>query len=680
MPRRKLHDSPNRSDDSPLLRRGLFLAVAFAFWMLLIAGRLYDLQVIRYVEWFARAQRQQQRTIELAPQRGTLYDRNLHPLAMSLPVDSIYAVPSRLDDPAQAARLLAGALGLETRDLEGRFEAFHSFCWVKRKVTAQESALVRSLNLKGIYFQKEVKRFYPMGDLAAGVVGYVGMDDRGLAGIEYSLNSEIEGQPGRALIMEDARRRTFESKADPGQPGMNVEMTLDAGIQYIAEKALNDAVAKWHAAGGVALVQDPNTGAILAMAGSPSFDPNHYEQSPPRNRIDRGVGWIYEPGSTFKLVTVSAALEAGLAHPSDVIDCQMGGIVLAGHTIHDHERFGDLTVGQILAYSSDVGAIKLALRLGETRFYDAMRKFGVGAKTGVGLPGEERGLLMPPDRWSGISIGEMAMGQGVSVTPLQLVDAYSAIANGGALIQPQIVQKVFRGNAEVPVPPPLRRTIVSQKTAATMRQMLEGVVLTGTGKAAQLDGYSTAGKTGTAQKVDANGRYSKQHYVASFIGFAPVSHPALTILVAIDSPVGGIYGAEVSAPAWKQIAQQALSYLNVPRDQPLTAPPVLMAKKRPVRMGSAPGADAFAAGGGGGKLKPVSFASSSGGKGTVVINAGPAVNVPDFSGLDERKVADECQSLGLDLTLSGSGLAVEQNPAPGAKAPEGSRVEVLFAR
>ncbi|MGH9357247.1 MAG: penicillin-binding protein [Terriglobia bacterium] len=685
MLRRDLHDSPNRLDDSPMLRRGLLLAAAFACWMLLIVGRLYDLQVIGYVEWLDRAQRQQQRTVELAPRRGTIYDRDMHPLAMSLPVDSIYAVPSHLENPAEAASLLAGALGLEARDLQGRFEAFRSFCWIKRKVTAQESVRVHALNLKGIYFQKEVKRFYPMKDLAAGVVGYVGMDDRGLAGLEYSLNSAIEGRPGHALILEDARRQTFESKADPGQPGMNVEMTIDSGIQYIAEKALNGAVEKWRAAGGVAIVQDPNTGAILAMASAPSFDPNRYEQASPESRMDRGVGWIYEPGSIFKLVTVSAALESGLAHPSDVIDCQMGGIVLAGHTIHDHEKFGDLTVYQILAYSSDVGAIKLALRLGETRFYDAMRNFGFGEKTGVDLPGEERGLLPPPARWSGISIGEMAMGQGVSVTPLQLVDAYSAIANGGTLFEPRIVERIFGGGTEVPLTQPVARTIVSPETAAAMRQMLEGVVLTGTGKAAQLDGYSSAGKTGTAQKIDANGRYSKQHYVASFIGFAPVSRPALTVLVAIDTPVGGIYGAEVAAPAWNQIVQQSLSYLNIRHDQPLTARPLLMAAKRPLRMGGRAGKSAGsvpAPATGPLAVNPElpSRPPAGAGAGTVVVNAGPTVSVPDFSGLDERKVADKCQSLGLDLDLSGSGLANGQNPSPGARVPERSLVEVSFAR
>ncbi len=683
MPRHKLRDSPNRSDDTGRLRRSFLLAGAFTLWMLLIVGRLYDLQVVRYLDWMARAENQQQRTIELAPQRGTLYDRNMHPLAMSLPVDSIYAVPSRLQNPARAARLLSGALGLEAAGLEERFEASRSFCWVKRKVTTEESARVRALKLQGIYFQKEVKRFYPAAGLAAAVVGYVGMDDRGLAGLEYALNSKIQGRPGHALIMEDARGRTFESTADPGHPGLNVQMTIDAGIQYIAKKALDDAVSKWRAAGGVAVVEDPNTGDILAMASAPSFDPNHYTQSTPQSRKDRGVSWIYEPGSTFKLITVSAALESGLARPSDVIDCQMGGIVLAGHTIHDHERFGNLTVSQILAYSSDVGAIKLALRLGESRFYDAIRKFGFGEKTGVELPGEERGLVAPPDRWSGISIGEMAMGQGISVTPLQLVDAYSAIANGGTLIQPQIVQRVFRGGVQMSQPAPARRVVVSPQTAAAMRQMLEGVVLTGTGKAAQLEGYSAAGKTGTAQKVDPNGRYSKQHYVASFIGFAPASHPALTILVAIDTPVGGIYGAEVAAPAWRQIAQQALSYLNVPHDQPLKPPTLLMARRNSLN------GDAADASRGPDPAPSRSSASEpdSGPPGAppaasemVVINTGPAVNVPDFSGWDERRVADECQSLGLDLELSGSGLAAQQNPAPGTKEPEGSRVEVSFAR
>ncbi|MGH9326741.1 MAG: peptidoglycan D,D-transpeptidase FtsI family protein, partial [Terriglobia bacterium] len=450
MPQLEASHPSGKSEGSPLLRRSLLLAAGFALWMVLIAARLYYLQIIEYIPWIERAQRQQQRTVELAPERGTIYDSHMRPLAMSLPVDSIYAVPSHIRDPEKAAEELAPIVGVSARDLAARFEAFRTFCWVKRKVSAEVSARVHALSLKGIYFQKEMKRFYPMGDLAATDLGYVGMDDRGLAGLEYALNSKIEGQPGHALVMEDARRQTFGSMEDPGKPGMNVELTLDAGIQYIAQQVLTADVEKWHAKGGVAVVENPNDGDILALASYPTFNPNDYRRSPPQDRINRGVAWIYEPGSMFKMVTISSAIEDGVAKPTDVINCQMGSMVLAGRVIHDAEPLGDLTVSQVLAYSSDVGAIKVVLRLGEQRFYDHILKFGFDARTDVGLPGEERGLLMPPDRWSGVSIGEIAIGQGIAVTALQLVDAYSAIANGGILIQPRIVKDIFRGDAQQP--------------------------------------------------------------------------------------------------------------------------------------------------------------------------------------------------------------------------------------
>ena len=685
MPRPVTRDRSKQDESLSILRRSAMLAVGCIFWMLLIAARLYDLQVIDYVEWLGRAQRQQQRTIELAPQRGTIYDSSERPLAMSLPVDSIYAVPSHLDDPAHEAHLLAAALGLEVSDLEGRFGTSRSFCWVKRKVTSKESARVRALDLKGIYFQKEPKRFYPMKDLAANVIGYVGMDDQGLAGLEYSLNSELQGQPGHALVMEDALRRAFRSKSDLGQPGMNVELTIDAGIQYIAQSALDAAVQKWHAAGGVAIVQNPNTGDILAMVSEPTFDPNHFGESSANSRMDRAIEWIYEPGSVFKLVTVSSALQAGVAQPDDYIDCQMGAIRLGGRIIHDdpgvipHDRAGPLTVRQVLAYSSDVGAVKLALRLGEDRFYNDIRKFGFGSKTDISLPGEERGLLMPPDRWSGVSIGEFAIGQGIGVTALQLVDAYSAIANGGMLLQPRIIKAIFRGETHEALPAQWRCRVVSPQTSATMRQMLQGVVAYGTGTAAQLDGYSSAGKTGTAEKVGPNGRYSHQNYVASFIGFAPVTHPALTILVSVDTPRGSIYGAEVAAPVWNEIAQQSLSYLNVPHDQPVVPLKLTAAEKQPAwqetsRTVSAVSASHLL------ELDPIGPSAEKESQTTQVLDTGPLVTVPDFSGLDERKVANECEVLGLELDLSGSGLAATQTPAPGTKLPQGSHVGVFFAR
>ncbi|MGH9342891.1 MAG: peptidoglycan D,D-transpeptidase FtsI family protein, partial [Terriglobia bacterium] len=540
MPRPVIRSTPEKNAGTPMMRRTLTLGAAFAFWVLLIAARLYYLQIIEYVHWLDRAQRQQQRTVELAPQRGTIYDARMRPLAMSLPVDSVYAVPSHLEDPSGTARELAPILGLRANSLEARFDTSDTFCWVKRKITAAQSAQIRALNLKGIYFQKEMKRFYPMNSLAASVVGYVGMDDKGLGGIEQSYNSAIRGQPGHALVVEDARRQTFATRDDPGRPGANVVLTLDSGLQYIAQRVLDADVAKWHAKGGVVVVQNPETGAILAMASNPSFNPNGYAQSLPEDRIDKGVGWIYEPGSVFKLVTISSAIQAGVAHPSELIDCQNGAIKLGGRTIHDvaddvrrEREYGPMTVSQVFEYSSDVGSVKLALRLGEDRFYDDIRNFGFGQKTGIALPGEERGELMPTQAWSGVSIGEFAIGQGVGVTPLQLVDAYSAVANHGVMVRPRIIKNILGGDdAELP-PPGWTRRVVTSQTAAIMRQMMGGVVQFGTGVPAQLDGYSAGGKTGTAEKVE-NKRYSRTDYVASFIGVAPLSHPALTILVSID--------------------------------------------------------------------------------------------------------------------------------------------------
>lgn len=711
MPRAVITYSPGGAKASPMMRRTLMLAAGFAFWVLLIAARLYYLQIIEYVHWLDRAQHQQQRTIELAPERGTIYDARMRPLAMSLPVDSVYAVPSHLEDPTGTARAIAPILGLRANTLEARFDTSSTFCWVKRKITAAQSAQIKALHLKGIYFQKEMKRFYPMNGLAAAVVGYVGMDDKGLGGIEQSFDRTIRGQPGHALVVEDARRQTFEARAEPGRPGADVVLTIDSGLQYIAQRVLDADVAKWHAKGGVVVMENPATGAILAMASNPSFNPNDYDQSPPADRVNKGIGWIYEPGSVFKLITISSAIQAGVAKPSELINCQNGAIQLGGRTIHDvaedvrRERLGPLSVSQVFEYSSDVGSVKLALRLGEDRFYQDIRNFGFGQRTGIALPGEQWGELMPPRFWSGVSIGEFAIGQGVGVTPLQLVDAYSSVVRNGVMIQPGIVKSILDGENSQSPPPRWTRRVLTPQTAATMRQMMQGVVEFGTGVAAQLDGYSAGGKTGTAQKVE-NKRYSHTDYVASFIGVAPLDHPALTILISIDTPRGGIYGAEVAAPAWREIAQESLDYLNIPRDQPLMPPELLAAKRRlgpqlaatveptsfsedqavkpettslldaePANM---PQTQSNQADAGAGGIENGHNENADGG--TVMISTGPKVTVPDFAGLDVRKAADECQSLGLQLNLSGSGIATGQDPAPGSRVPAGSSVQVAFAR
>ena len=675
-------------------KRGLFLAGIFLFWVLVIILRLYDLQIIQYVQLLARADRQQQRTVEIAPKRGIIYDRKMHPLAMSLAVDSVYAVPVNIPDTSMEAKLLAPILNINAEDLEARFRAHSTFCWVKRKITPQQSARIRDLNLQGIYFQKEMKRFYPDGDLAATVLGYVGMDDNGLGGLEYQYNKQIRGLSGKVLLSTDAKRRSFRSTEWRGETGKNLVLTIDDDIQYIAERTLALTVKKYHAAGGTVIVQNPHTGEILAMANQPTFDPNDYQKYPARDRINRAIGWIYEPGSTFKSVTISSAIDENLAKPTDLIDCQMGQIRLGGRIIHDvrdilpYERKGPLTLAQVLMHSSDVGAVKIALRLGEERFYRRILAYGFDADTGVGLPGEESGLLQPPRRWSGVTIGQLAIGQGVGVTPLQMSRVYSAIANGGVMLRPKIVRRIGQMAEDDESTPILGRRIMSERTADMMKQMLQGVVLHGSGVAAELPGYTSAGKTGTAQKVDATGHYSHRDYVASFIGFAPVEKPAVTILVVIDTPVGAIYGAEVAAPAWKSIAEQTLRYLNVPQDNPSDSIQIASRRsagfpvqKRKVNADNPPN-NSDAVGSATRPVEPVSFTPSTGysSKGTVLLDESPLLVVPNFAGLSARRVTEECQSLGLEIQISGSGLAVQQEPAAGVRVHAGSRVWVQFAQ
>ena len=672
----------------------MLLIFTFGFWVVAIFLRLYDLQIIQYVQLLTRADRQQQRTVEIAPKRGVIYDRDMHPLAMSLAVDSVYAVPANIPDPSMEAKLLTPILNLDEKDLESRFKARNSFCWVKRKITAQESARVRALNLQGIYFQKEMKRFYPDGDLAATVLGYVGMDDNGLGGVEYQYNKQIRGLPGKVLLSTDAKHRSFRSSEWRGEPGKNIVLTIDEDIQYIAEKVLAQTVEKFHAVGGTVIVQDPHTGAILAMANQPTFDPNNYQKYPPNNRINRAVAWIYEPGSTFKAVTVSSVIDENLARPTTLVDCQMGAIKLGGRVIHDvrdaieHEENGPLTLSQVLMYSSDVGAVKMALRLGEERFYHRIVDYGFGTKTDVGLPGEEDGLLMPPQRWSGVSIGEFAIGQGIGVTPLQMARVYSAIANGGVMLQPRIIRDIGSGADDGMPPPNVGRRIMSEETANTMKQMLAGVVGHGSGVGAQLAGYTSAGKTGTAQKVDATGHYSHKDFVASFMGFAPVEKPAVTILVVIDTPVGAIYGAQVAAPAWKSIAEQTLRYLNVPQDNPSDSIQIASRRsaespfqKRRVKTDNPP-INSESVGAATRPVEPVSYSPTTElpSKGTVLVDERPSLVVPNFTGLSARRVTEDCQSLGLVMQMAGSGLAVQQDPPAGTSVHAGSSVWVRFAQ
>ncbi len=664
--------------------RVLLVAVVALLWMGAALLRLGYLQLICYSDYLSRAQRQQRHIVEVSPKRGGLYDRNDRELAMSVQVDSCFAVPAELADPEMAARLISRVLDVPPEEIETKLSSSRSFVWIARKLPPEKVQRLQALNLRGIYFQKESQRFYPKRQLAAHVLGYVDIDEKGLGGIEYALDQQVRGKPGRMLILADARRRWFDRNEKAPDAGSSVVLTLDEKIQYVAEKELNAAIQQTRAQAGTIVVQDPSTGELLAVANWPTFNPNAAGDSSADSRMDRAVGALYEPGSTFKIFTMAAALDEGITRPEEVVDCQMGAIYIANHRIRDHKRFGLLTVSQIISHSSDVGAIKIGLRVGAPRLYEHLRAFGFGAPSGIDLPGENRGLLRRVENWSAISIGAISMGQEVGVTPVQLATAVSAIANGGLLYRPHLVRALrkYEQTTILQMPPPHR--VVRPEIAATLRQMLEGVVLEGTGKLARLDGYTAAGKTGTAQKIDpATGRYSPTQLIASFVGFAPISTPAVTILVVLDSPVGAHHGGDVAAPVFKRIAEQVLAYLDVPHDVAIS-PSIQRASNRrapseppdvsdfdPVQTAAETAAETPA---------PPATPASKPAAATVAVDESEGIAVPQLKGRTVRDVTEECLRLGLNPILVGTGVAVEQSPEAGAMVRRGSAVTVRFGR
>ena len=709
-------------------KRLYILAGFLFFWFLAICVRLVWVQVVDYAFFTKQALKQQQRSIEVSPVRGYIYDRNGNQLAGSIAVDSVFAVPSEIPDTHSTAGTLARILKADTTEIENRLNASRAFAWVARKIDSQTSSRIHALNLKGIYFQKESKRFYPKHDLAAQVLGYVGLDDEGLGGIEHEYEARLKGKPGTMLISMDAKRRWFGRVEKNPDLGENVVLTIDEKIQYIAERELEQAMHDTQAEAGTIIVQNPHTGEVLALANRPTFDPNVFRIPDVKMLKNHAVSDVYEPGSTFKVVTLAAGIEEKVTNPDEVIDCQMGSIVVNGLRIHDVHPYGPITVSQILQHSSDVGAIKVALRLGEERFDHYIRAFGFGSQTGIELPGETRGLTKPVSRWSKVSIGAISMGQEIGVSPVQLVSMISTIANDGVYVPSRIVMGTTapRSTAQlVSFHPVEGKRVISPMTAAQMKHMMEGVVLGGTGRKAILNGYSSAGKTGTAQKVDpGTGRYSKSHYIASFSGFAPVNNPAVTVLVVLDSPVGLHQGGQVSAPVFARVMQQVLAYMNVPHDVEFQDPKKLLllrakvkpedlaegaaeqviasaeaeppqAPVQPETPAAPPKSDA--------KLVAAAYTQTNTANippqqsaqaaavpsapvapihanGTVVLDVAGGVVVPDFTGKPLRAALEEAQSLGIELEVSGSGVGRTQSPAAGAKIPHGGHVSVRFGR
>ena len=710
-------------------------------WCVVICLRLIYLQVFRYGTFEQRAQHQQQRSEEVSPRRGIIYDRRGRELAMSINVDSVFAVPAEMPNPASTISLVARITRQDPRELLARCDATKTFCWIARKPDPEISARIRSLNLRGIYFQKESKRYYPKNELAVQVLGYVGMDDVGLSGIERAYEDQLHGRPGRMLISVDARKKWFGSVEKQPEPGRNVVLTIDEKIQYIAERELETAMRETQAISGTVLVENPRTGEILALANRPNFNPNLARDITPEKLKNHAVSDVYEPGSTFKLVTISGALEERLTRPDEVFDCQMGSIVYNGMRIRDSKAHGLLSVSNILAQSSDVGSIKIGLRLGEARLYKYIHSFGFGQQTGIELPGETRGMTKPVSRWSRVSIAAISMGQEIGITPLQLAALVSTMANDGVYVAPRLVSQMVEPQSAprvVAFHPANAHRVISSVTAAEMRQMMEGVVLHGTGKRALLIGYSSAGKTGTAQRVDpATHAYSHTKYVASFAGFAPVNDPRITVAVVLDSAVGLHQGGQVSAPVFSRVAQQVLEYLDTPHDVELPlGRQVLLARaktsERDLEEGSPdhPGEAIDVSAAGIGDLpapaplretaavpagseaasawpanvvvpaslrqteprsapkfdvslpKPPPASADAGSEtGTVVLDVEQGgIVVPSFLGKSVRSAIEMAQSSELDLDVVGSGSAVDQSLAPGSRVRAGARITVTFGR
>ncbi|MFZ0784598.1 MAG: penicillin-binding transpeptidase domain-containing protein, partial [Candidatus Acidiferrales bacterium] len=644
--------------------------------MAAVLARLTYVQLFCYSEYLAKAQRQQERIFEISPKRGTIYDRKGRELAVSLPMDSVFGDPAEITDVDMVGRLLSRVLNVSAEDIETKIREAHTPVRLARKLSPDVVQRISDMNLNGVFFQKENRRVYPQRELAASVLGYVDIDEKGIGGIEQSLDKEIRGRPGKMMVMADGLRRWYDRRESAADPGASVTLSIDETIQYIAEKELATAIAQTHAKAGTVIVQDPNTGELLAVANWPTFDPNDPGSYSADARADRAVSYAYEPGSTFKVITLTGAIENGVASPDELVDCQMGRILVAGRLIHDWHPFGVLSVTGILANSSDVGAIKVALRLGAPKFYAAARAFGIGQDTGIDLPGENRGLLRPVENWTPSSIGSLAMGQEVSVTPIQIVSAISAVANGGTLYHPRVVREIHDSEtgAELPHPDAEPQDATDARTAATMREMMEHVMIEGTGKHSQLDGYTSGGKSGTAQKIDpATGRYSKTQYNASFVGFAPVNNPAITILVVLDSPVGPHHGGEVGGPVFKRVAEQTLAYLGVPHDVPSPtdvetaknshAAPRPNPETEEADASKARFAEAVARGDEGARSAP-----------TAAFAGDDEAVVPALGGETVRGVMEECAKVGLAPALIGSGIALEQFPSAGTQVLRGSRV------
>ena len=506
--------------------------------------------------------------VRLLPKRGVIYDRNLRELAVSINLNSIFLDPELVEDKESAAQKLSGVLGIDAEKILQKLNEDKRFVWLARKLDPAVERAARNLHIKGVGFIKEPQRVYPNATLASHITGFVGLDDEGLEGVELLFDDHLKGTIGWRYSIRDAKQREvpgYEYKEIPPADGNDVVLTIDNVVQAIAEKELDSSFKKYNAKGANIIVMDPYTGAILALASRPTYDPNDIKAYPAEARRNRAICDFFEPGSSFKIVTATAVLEEGVVDASDEFFCENGEFKWFSHTYHDHKPHGWLAFRDIIKHSSNIGTMKSAIKLGRSGLYRYMKRFGFGEKTGIRLPGEVTGIMRHPNQWSKLSLCSMSMGQEVAVTALQLACAISSIANGGYFVRPNIIDRVQdkTGNVLEHFEPKKMHRVVSEDTAEKMRQILRGVVEEGTGKLAEVEGYFPAGKTGTAQKVEANGTYSHRNFMASFIGFLPYDKPRFVVVVTMDEPRPQYYGGTVCAPVFKKVAAQLMGYYKI---------------------------------------------------------------------------------------------------------------------
>jgi len=646
-------------------------------WSLFIMARLVQLQVVRHEEYAQKAQKRITRSRPVTAPRGIIYDSRMNKLAFNGTVPTVEATPKNIENKAEAAYKLAAILDMDPENLLRKMSNPDkaSYLCVQRRIDPTLVDDIKSLGIEGINFKDESKRVYPNDILACHVLGFVNFNDQADVGVEASYDKELRGKDGLSSFDVDGRGNPYRENVEkPPVQGNSLVLSIDREIQNKTEIELVEAVKNAGAKAGTAIVMESDTGRILALANYPRFNGNIFNEYEPSVMRNRAVTDMFEPGSTFKVVVATAALDARLTYLEDMIDCQNGAITLAGHVFHDHKAYGLLTFQQILEHSSNVGAVKLGLRLGQERLYEALRRFGFGTKTGVDLPAEYSGYVRKLKDWSGISIGAISFGQEIGVTSMQILSAINSIANGGYLVRPSVVDRILdENNNTIRTTKSERIRIMSPRTAEAVTEAFEGVILRGTGKRAALEGYRAAGKTGTAQK-SVNGRYSKDKYVSSFIGFAPLPIPKVTILVQLDEPQNSYYGGDVCAPYFKNIAQDVLLYLRIPFDSNLPLPEYDPAIADAGSEDFLPDASPVQ------PLAASETAPLSENQPDVVAVQIEKVVMPDFRGLSKKTVLNRCIDLGIHLQSKGSGVATFQSPSPGTEVPVGASCNVTFTK